>query len=50
MQPLFKPYACNCPVAENEYNQMITLPLHADLTDEEVNYVVDALIEFEELG
>jgi len=46
MQPLFKPYASACPVAESEYYKMITLPLHADLTDEEVEYVISNLIFF----
>jgi len=48
MQPLFKPYASACPVAEREYYKMITLPLHADLTDEEVNYIIYHLKKFEE--
>lgn len=47
MQPLFKEYACPAPVAERVYHQMVTLPLHADLTDEEVDYVVDAVREFD---
>jgi perosamine synthetase len=45
MQPLFKPYAIPCPVAEREYYKMVTLPLHADLKNDEVNYIIDALIE-----
>lgn len=45
MQPLFKPYASPCPVAEREYYKMVTLPLHADLKNDEVNYIIDALIE-----
>lgn len=47
MQPLFKPYASICPVAESEYYKMITLPLHADLTNEEVDYIVDNLNQFD---
>ena len=39
-QPLFMPFAKDCPVAEKEAEKFITLPLHADLTDEEVDYVV----------
>ncbi len=46
MQPLFKPYTSECPVAEKEYYKMITLPLHADLTNEEVSYVIDSLSNF----
>lgn len=47
LQPLFKPYASPCDVAENEYEKMLTLPLHCGLTDEEVNYVIKHLNEFE---
>lgn len=47
MQPLFKPYAGNCSYIEKEHNKFITLPLHADLTDEEVKYVVEAIKGFE---
>ncbi|MBZ0183579.1 MAG: DegT/DnrJ/EryC1/StrS family aminotransferase [Melioribacteraceae bacterium] len=47
MQPLFKDYKSDCPTAEKEYYKMITLPLHADLTDEEVEYIVEHLNKFE---
>lgn len=46
IQPLFKPYGNNCPFIEEEANSFITLPLHADLTDEELFYIVNALREF----
>ena len=45
-QPLFKPYAKDCEFIESEANKFITLPLHADLTDDEVNYVIKHLQEF----
>jgi len=48
MQPLFKPYSSPCPIAEAEYYKMITLPLHADLINEEVSYIIDYLKLFEE--
>jgi len=48
MQPLFKPYASPCPVAESEYYKIITLPLHVDLTNEEVNYIIYNLKEFDD--
>jgi perosamine synthetase len=41
LQPLFKPFAFGCDYIEQEHNKFITLPLHADLTDEEVVYVID---------
>ena len=47
LQPLFREYANNCPVAEGIWKSFITLPSHVDLTVEEVNYVIDVLKEFE---
>lgn len=43
IQPLFKPLGHNCSFIESEANKFITLPLHADLTNEEVNYVIKAI-------
>jgi len=43
MQPLFRPFAKDCEYIEKEANKFITLPLHADLTDQEVDFVVEAL-------
>ena len=45
-QPLFKTFAKDCEYIESEANKFITLPLHADLTNEEVNYVIKHLQEF----
>lgn len=45
-QPLFKPYAYGCDYIDKEGDRLITLPLHASLTDEEVNYVIEHLNEF----
>jgi perosamine synthetase len=46
IQPLFKEWGNSCPYIENEANKFITLPLHADLTNEEVEYVVEKIREF----
>jgi perosamine synthetase len=46
IQPLFEPWGKTCPFVEEEHNRFITLPLHADLTDEEVDYVVEGIGEF----
>jgi len=43
LQPLFKKYNVDCPVANEIWKTFITLPSHVELTDEEINYVVDAL-------
>ncbi len=46
IQPLFKPWGENCPYIEKEYDRFITLPLHADLTDSEVNYTIQQIANF----
>lgn len=40
LQPLFKKYAYDCPVAAEIWKTFITLPSHVDLTDEEIDYVI----------
>jgi perosamine synthetase len=45
-QPLFKPYAYGCEYIEKEADKLITLPLHVDLTNEEVDYVIDNIKAF----
>jgi perosamine synthetase len=47
MHPLFKKYDRDISVAKRVWQTMITLPLFPDLTDAEVDYVVEALHEFE---
>ena len=46
LQPLFKSYANNCQFIEKVHKKFITLPIHADLTNVEVDYVVAALKQF----
>ena len=46
MQPLFRKYSTGCPYIESEHNRFITLPLHADLADSEVEFIIDALRKF----
>jgi perosamine synthetase len=47
LQPLFKPYANNCPVAEIIWENFITLPSHVDLSEKEINYVISELKRFD---
>ena len=47
LHPLFKDCKRDVPVAVEVWESMLTLPLHADLNDEEVDYVVGALGDFE---
>jgi perosamine synthetase len=46
IQPLFRSFAENCKYIENETSKFITLPLHADLTNEEVLYIIDNISKF----
>lgn len=46
MQPLFKVYESNCPVAEDIWKEFITLPSHVELTDEEINYIIGLINSF----
>ena len=46
VQPLFRKWGENCPFIEKESLRFVTLPLHADLTDEEVQYVTGHLAGF----
>ncbi len=50
LQPLFKPYAQGCEYIEKEGDKLVTLPLHAALTDEEVNYVIEHVKSFASVG
>jgi len=43
LQPLFKPYGQNCPFIEKEADRFITLPLHADLKGNEMEYIIENL-------
>jgi len=47
LQPLFKPFAKACPVAESIWKTFITLPSHADLTEGEIKYIIAELTSFE---
>ena len=46
LQPLFRPYASDCRFIEKEHTRFITLPLFADLTRVEVDYILDRLSSF----
>lgn len=46
IQPLFNEWGNNCPFIESEANKFITLPLHAELTNVEVEYIFDTIKRF----
>lgn len=45
LQPAFKNLQ-NLPVTEELYDEMISLPLFYDLTDKEVSYIINSVMEF----
>lgn len=47
MHPLFKPYDKDCKTAKEIWKTFITLPSHVDLNNDEINYVIEALQEFD---
>jgi perosamine synthetase len=47
LHPLFDGHQGAAPTAEKIWTTMITLPLFADLTDVEVDYVVATLRDFD---
>ena len=50
LHPYFKKYENNTPTAYNIWNEFVTIPLHSGLTDIEVNYVINAMLEFDNLS
>jgi perosamine synthetase len=46
VQPLFKQWGFNCPYIEEEINSCITLPLHPELSFDDVDYVVENIKNF----
>jgi perosamine synthetase len=46
IQPLFKEWGNTCPFIEKEHQKFITLPLHADLNDEEILYIISHIKQF----
>lgn len=47
MHPLFKSYDKGCETAKKIWKTFITLPSHVDLTNDEIDYVIDCLREFD---
>lgn len=45
LHPLFQRYDKGCPVAMEIWKSFLTLPSHVDLTDKEVEYIIDNLKE-----
>ena len=50
LHPYFKKYENNTPNAYGMWNKFVTIPLHADLSDKEVNYIIESMLEFDSLN
>ena len=44
--PVFNGMKADCPVAEREWTQLLTLPLYPDMTEEECQHVIDTVKRF----
>jgi len=47
--PFFQKWKTDCPVTEKIWKNFVTLPLHADLTNEEMHYTINALLEADKM-
>lgn len=47
LQPLFRKYNVGCETAAEIWKTFVTLPSHVDLTDEEIDFVLEALHDFD---
>jgi perosamine synthetase len=47
LHPLFRQFQTACGAAESIWPSFVTLPLFVELTDSQIDYVVDALLEFD---
>ena len=45
LHPLFERYESHCPVAKQIWETFVSLPLHANLTTDEIDYILDVLGE-----
>jgi perosamine synthetase len=47
LHPFYRDYNAKIPTAERIWDEYVVLPLYVELTDEEIQYVIDAIIEFD---
>ena len=50
LHPYFTQYQNHTPNAISLWKEFVTIPLHADMTDEEVNYVIENVKAFDKLN
>lgn len=46
LQPFFKPYSISLPVTEEVWQEILTLPLYADLSNEELMRIIETIKKF----
>lgn len=46
LQPFFKPFATSLPITEQIGEEILTLPLYYEMTDEQVSTVIEAVSDF----
>ena len=47
MHPIFSKYNTELPVLEDVWPKMVTLPLFPDLTNPEIDYVIEAVVDYD---
>jgi perosamine synthetase len=46
LYPMYAPFSSELPVTERIWKKLVTLPIFPDLTDEQVDYIIDAVRSF----
>lgn len=46
MHPFYQPYKAKCPIAEDAWKRIITLPLYPDMTKSDITQVIKSVQEF----
>ena len=46
LQPLFEPFVNSCNYIEKEADKFLTLPLHSELTNKEISFILKCIQEF----
>ena len=46
LHPLYRDYDKGISISKKVYKELVTLPLHPDLTEDDVDYVVDSILKF----
>lgn len=50
MHPFYAPKAAPCPVAERIWTRLLSLPIYPDMTDDQLDQVVDAMRAFDKVA